>query len=174
MILITGGSKCGKSALGEKLLCSCHMPKIYIATMLPYGDEAHEAISRHRKIREGKGFETVERYTDIDSLCIPDGCAVLLECMGNLCANEMFEAGECDPCSKIIDGINKLTERASLLVVITNQVDSDGIKYSKETMRYIENMGRINAALAQISDCAIESVCGIPVFLKGGLPECLS
>ncbi|MGN0576267.1 MAG: bifunctional adenosylcobinamide kinase/adenosylcobinamide-phosphate guanylyltransferase, partial [Ruminococcus sp.] len=51
MTLITGGAKCGKSKLAEKLLDSFQGNKIYIATMLPYGDEAEAAIKRHRKLR---------------------------------------------------------------------------------------------------------------------------
>ena len=156
-ILITGGSKCGKSLIGEKLLSSWSLSKYYIATMLPYGVEAREAIARHRQMRKGKGFETVERYTDIGGLSFPDNCGIMLECMGNLLANEMFEANE-----------------PGLIIIITNQVDSDGAEYSKETMLYIKNMGIINSSLAQISDCVIESVFGIPVSVKGGIPECLS
>ncbi|MBQ1440596.1 MAG: bifunctional adenosylcobinamide kinase/adenosylcobinamide-phosphate guanylyltransferase [Clostridia bacterium] len=173
-ILITGGSKCGKSLIGEKLLSSWSLSKYYIATMLPYGVEAREAIARHRQMRKGKGFETVERYTDIGGLSFPDNCGIMLECMGNLLANEMFEANEPDPCEKIISGIKKLSACAGLIIIITNQVDSDGAEYSKETMLYIKNMGIINSSLAQISDCVIESVFGIPVSVKGGIPECLS
>lgn len=41
-------------------------------------------------MRAGKGFETVERYTALDELVLPKGSVVLLECMTNLVANEMF------------------------------------------------------------------------------------
>ena len=41
-------------------------------------------------MRAGKGFETIERYTELDELLIPKDCVVLLECMSNLVANEMF------------------------------------------------------------------------------------
>ena len=65
MTLITGGAKCGKSKLAEKLLDSFMGNKIYMAAMLPYGEEAEAAIKRHRKLRKGKGFTTIEKYTDI-------------------------------------------------------------------------------------------------------------
>lgn len=173
MILITGGSRSGKSSLGERLLSDWNGRRLYLATMMPRGEESARAIERHRVMRAGKGFETVERYTDVGALSLPDGCGVLLECMGNLLANEMFEAGEPDPCGKIIADVRRLSERAGRLIVITNQVDSDGMDYPRETSLYIQHLGKINASLAASSCCVIESVYGIPVPLKGGLPPCL-
>ena len=37
----------------------------YIATMYPYGTETEEKIADHRRRREGKGFRTLEWYTNI-------------------------------------------------------------------------------------------------------------
>ena len=168
--LITGGSKCGKSSFAEKLLSRFYGRKIYIATMQPFGSDAYEAIERHRKMRSGKGFETIEKYTDIHEISLDKGCAVLLECMGNLCANEMFSGkDQADPTEKIADGIKKLSEDVSELVIVTNQVGSDGISYPEGTDEYIRILGRINRKIAALSDNVIECVYGIPVVLKGAI-----
>lgn len=169
LTVITGGSKCGKSSIAEEILSRKSGKKIYIATMEPYCEEAHAAIERHRKMRFGKGFETVEKYTDIHKIDIPDRCGVLLECACNLMANEMFSAGEKEPVTKIIKGIDKLTKRASEVIVVTNSVGEDGIEYPAETMDYIKNMGLLNCALSERADRVIEAVYGIPVMLKGSL-----
>ena len=169
LTVITGGSKCGKSSIAEEILSRKSGKKIYIATMEPYCEEAHAAIERHRKMRFGKGFETVEKYTDIHEIDIPDRCGVLLECACNLMANEMFSAGEKEPVTKIIKGIDKLTKRASEVIVVTNSVGEDGIEYPKETLDYIKNMGLLNYALSERADRVIEAVYGIPVVLKGSL-----
>ena len=172
--LITGGCKNGKSHIAEEIICSSDLPKIYIATMEPYGEEAHLAIERHRKIRNGKGFETIEKYTDVNDIAFTQKSAVLLECACNLLANEMFSAGCQNPVDKIIDGVKNLVENnAAELVIVTNQVGSDGIDYSAETMKYIEKMGIFNQRLASEADCVIEAVWGIPVILKGEKPSCL-
>lgn len=168
--LITGGSKCGKSSYAEKILDIFCGRKLYIATMIPYGEEAHTAIERHRKIRAGKGFETVEKYTDIDEIVLPENCAVLLECMANLCANEMFRNDKItDPTDKILRGIEAMSRKAKQLVIVTNNVGCDGIKYDSGTAEYIEILGEINCGLAEISDNVIECVYGIPLPLKGEL-----
>ena len=39
----------------------------------------------------GKGFDTLECYTGLVRAAIPEGSTVLLECMSNLVANEMFQ-----------------------------------------------------------------------------------
>ena len=170
LTLITGGSKCGRSALGERLLDGFTGEKYYIATMQPYGAEAEAAIARHRKMREGKGFLTIEQYTDLGSLTLPQGCAVLLECTGNLTANEMFLAGCEAPAQKITRAITALAETAAALVVIHSEVGSDGITYPPETASYIREMASLGQNLAQIADTVAECVYGIPIVHKGVLP----
>lgn len=170
MTLITGGAKCGKSHLAEKLLDRFDRNKIYIATMQPFGEEAHAAIARHRRSRAGKGFETIEKYTALHELDLPENSVVLLECMANLCANEMFsEDDPTDPTERIISGITHIKKHSSELVIITNNVGSDGVNYSPETNRYIGIMGRLNTLTAALADNVIECVYGIPVVLKGKL-----
>lgn len=174
LTLITGGSKCGKSSLAETLLTDFPGEKLYIATMQPFGDDAAAAITRHHKMREGKGFSTIECYRELASVSIPDGCGVLLECIGNLCANEMFTPdGLKDPFMSILQGISHLCEHAAQVVIVTNEVGADGITYTPETMEYIRSIAKINAELAARADTVIECVAGIPLVLKGEKPCCI-
>ncbi len=170
--MITGGSKNGKSALAEKIITSSNGKRVYVACMQPFGDEAHAAIERHREIRRDKCFETVEKYTDIHELELEKNCCALLECLGNLCANEMFSCYEKDPVSKIAAGIKKLSDKASLFVVVTSEVGDDGVLYSPETMEYVKALGELNRTIAKEADCVIEAVFGLPYVLKGELPPC--
>ncbi len=196
-VLITGGSKNGKSHMAEAIITDYRKPRFYIATMEPFGEEAQAAIMRHRAIRSGKGFETIEKYTDIHEILLPKNCAVLLECACNLCANEMFSENTKeysvrnpeeksmdnmrdpaedimgDPVRKILYGVDCLQKQAEILVIVTNQVGEDGMEYPRETMDYIKQMGELNRRLAQRADCMIEAVCGIPVIWKGERPSCL-
>lgn len=167
MILVTGGSKCGKSSYAESLFADLRGVKIYLATMRPFGEEAEAMIERHRKMRAGKGFSTVERYSDIGGADIPDGAGVLLEDMGNLLANEMFsENGLTDPVDKILEGIDKLRQNTSFLVIVSNNIGEDGVNYPCETGLYMEYLSRINNALAAGADRVVECVYGIPIMRK--------
>lgn len=65
--LIIGGSGSGKSAYAEDYVLStaADLPKYYIATMQVYDAEGERKVERHRRLRAGKGFVTIEQPTDI-------------------------------------------------------------------------------------------------------------
>ena len=169
MTVVTGGSGSGKSAFAEDKIVSFGPAKrIYIATMHPYDEESHKRVARHRKMRAGKGFETVECYTGLKNLDFPENAVVLLECMSNLAAHEIFEekgAGE-KTVKAVLEGIKKLSSQVRHLVIVTNEIFSDGMVYDKETENYQRLLGRINAYLAEISDVCYEVVYGIPLRIK--------
>lgn len=167
MILLTGGSACGKSSYAERLCVELDGPRYYIAAMRPFGEGGAEKIARHRRLRAGKGFQTIERYTDLAGLVLPGRGTALLECICNLTANEMFdEAGNMrDPVNAVLTGVEAVRKQCETLVVVTNDVGSDGGEYDPGTRAYIRAMGCINAALARQADEVYELVCGIPIQL---------
>ena len=70
--LIIGGAGSGKSEYAEDLALSLKDDGdslYYIATMYPYGDEeTKKRIERHRIMRAGKGFVTIERSSEISGV----------------------------------------------------------------------------------------------------------
>jgi len=92
----------------------------------------------------------------------------LLECMSNLAANEMFEETIKDQnyvLNKICSGIDKLKDIAGNLVIVTNDIFADGIIYDKNTMEYIELLGKINQYLVSISNRVIEVIYSCPFII---------
>ena len=171
-ILLTGGSACGKSSYAEAICVRGPGPRYYLAAMQPYGEEGRRKVERHRRLRAGKGFETIERYTDYASLRLPERGTALLECICNLTANEMFDENgkQSDPVRRVLDGVDALAAQCETLVVVTNDVGSDGIPYEEGTAAYVRALGRINGELAKRADTVIEMVAGIPILWKGELP----
>ena len=176
MILVIGGSGSGKSSYAEEVVCSVSeedMKKYYLATMQIFDEEGRKKVERHRKLRSGKGFLTIEQPRSIGrSLEKMDAGrkTVLLECISNLTANEMF-AGEnpqleIQVVQNVISGLEKLKENITNLVVVSNNVFEDGIVYDQTTMDYIHAMGEINQRLAAMADQVVEVVAGIPVVMK--------
>lgn len=167
--LITGGAGSGKSAYAEEQIeLLGPAPRIYIATMQPFDEESRQRIFRHQAMRDRKCFETIECYTGLKHLLLPKRGNVLLECMSNLTANEMFsETGaKEDTVSEIAEGILHLLGQCENLIVVTNEIFSDGICYEKETVRYQEYLGELNRRLAKWADCVTEVVYGIPLPCK--------
>lgn len=171
LILVTGGAASGKSAHAERLLCErAPSSRLYLATMQPFGAAAQARIARHRALRQGKGFETVECPLGLQNLSLSqryDG--ILLEDLGNLLANERFApkcAGDA-AFGSILAGIAHLQDCCETLVVVTDEIFSDGLDYPPETARYIRDLAALNRALAVRAEAVYESVCGILLPLKG-------
>ena len=53
--LVIGAAASGKSAYAESLCLGHDGPRVYLATMEPFGEEGARRIARHRALREGKG-----------------------------------------------------------------------------------------------------------------------
>lgn len=169
LTVITGGSGSGKSAYAEDTILSYgEGERIYIATMFPFDEESHRRIARHRDMRKDKGFQTIECYTGLHKLEVPAGSYVLLECMSNLVANEMYQEGGAGErtVETVLDGILCLKAQAARLCVVTNEIFSDCQPYDEETRRYQEYLGKINCQMAQMAQTAVEVVYGIPLRLK--------
>lgn len=174
--LVYGGSGSGKSAHAEKLVMDLNTEKkYYLATMKIFGKEGLEKVKRHQALRAGKGFVTLEQETfdDIGAICrrVSDtGSTVLLECMSNLVANEMFRDEGIVPPLKVTDkvckGIVALKDAAENLVIVSNNVFDDGADYEATTEKYMEALGAINVFVAGIADKVTELICGIPVIIK--------
>lgn len=167
--LITGGSGSGKSAYAEKAVTEFgDLNRIYIATMYPYDKESYKRIDRHRKMRAEKKFTTVECYTGLKNLNIPKGSCVLLECMSNLVANEMFqeEGAKENTVTEVLEGIRNLNQQAEQLIIVTNEVFSDGIEYDPVTRTYQKYIGQINQKIAALAGNVTEVVYGIPICRK--------
>ena len=193
--VVVGVSGSGKSEYAEnRAVRLAEGGKLYYAAaMEPYGRDAEARIERHRRLRSGKGFRTLECYRNIEELVGmigPKECreaTILLECMSNLLANEMFspdarlscagsdrcpmesEAGTqpektgADVVEKILSGISVLVRQTKNLIVVTNDVFADGCTYDKETQDYIKNLGAIIRRLAEAADEAVEVVYTIPM-----------
>lgn len=167
--LVIGGSASGKSEYAESLLLqSEYLPRYYIATMQPFDGECHARIARHRQMRAKKQFETIERYTGLAGLVLPERGDVLLECLGNLTANELYgPAGAgAHALEAIVGGVDALLPQCMNLVVVSNEVCADGGGYSEETEAYRRLLAGVNRALADRADRVCEVACGLPYYYK--------
>lgn len=168
-ITVTGGSGSGKSAFAEEQILKFPPGnRIYIATMMCFDEESRKRVARHRQMRKDKQFETLECYTDLEHAAIPYGSTVLLECMSNLTANEIFspDGAKDQAYEAVCRGLLHLKEQAGHVCVVTNEIFSDGISYDMEIQNYQRVLGKLNAFLAEISDACYEVVYGIPLKFR--------
>lgn len=198
--LVIGGSGSGKSAYAEQMAVKAagNGSLYYVATMQVYDEEGKKKVERHQKMRAGKGFLTIEQPRRLKEAAkkvatekvsagkvaagkvaaerVPAGKIVLLECMSNLVANEMFseenlsavmdEAKIKQLSHEIISGVTALQDSCDILIIVTNQIFEDGIRYDASTMAYIRLLGDINRQIAERAEQVVEVVAGIPIFIK--------
>ena len=171
--LVIGGAASGKSEYAENLILRAGpMSRTYIATMEPLDGESRARIARHRAFRAQKSFETVECYTNLEQLRLPGGGAVLLECVGNLAANELYSphGAGMDTEAAILRGIDALLLQCRELVVVSSEVFSGGWDYEGDTRPYLHVLASVNRTLAARADRVAEIVCGQAVYYKGEGP----
>lgn len=185
--LVIGGSGSGKSAYAEQMAVKAagSGSLYYVATMQVYDEEGKKKVERHQKMRAGKGFLTIEQPRNLEEAAkkvatekapIAVRKTVLLECMSNLVANEMFseenlsammdEAKIKQLSSEIINGVTALHDSCDILIIVTNQIFEDGIRYDASTMAYIRLLGDVNRQIAERAEQVVEVVAGIPIFIK--------
>ena len=167
--LVIGAAASGKSEYAEDIVMSLPGEKIYIATMEPFGAEAEERIARHRVLRAGKGFTTVERPRDLIGLTPEADWNVLIEDLPNLAANELFspEGGGADA---VLSGVDRICKIVSSVTIVTGDIFSDGAEYDVGTREYMEMLADLHMRIAAKADNVVEVVCGIPCAVKGELP----
>lgn len=173
LILVIGGSGSGKSEYAEqRILEAEELPRYYVATMEPFGAEGEARIRRHRALRAGKGFVTVECAVHLERLSLPHPGAVLVEDLSNLLSNEIWsESGSGwsgDLAEHICSGIMQLVGAHRLVVVVSNDIHRDGEAPTAEMARFCALLSACNARLAALADEVVEVVCAIPLPVKPG------
>lgn len=162
MILITGGERSGKSAYAMRIALERGTRRAFVATAEPLDDEMRARIKRHREDR-GSLFETIEEPVEVPTVL--RRCAsydvVLVDCMTTWLGNLMHYQRD------ILAMKDELLASVSgNEVLVTNEVGMGIIPVDASTRLYVEELGRLNAALAQRADQVIFMVAGLPLILK--------
>lgn len=174
--LVVGASASGKSEYAEALTLALSpaCPRVYLATMEPYDAESRARVARHRALRAGKSFATVERPRDLAGLDAAPlrGSVVLLECLGTLAANQLYGPEGLLPGAyeAVLDGVLHLNAACRELVVVSNEVFLGGADYAGDTDAYLHLLARLNRRLAAESTRAVQVAAGLPLYRKGTPP----
>ncbi len=170
LVFVIGGSGSGKSEWAEKkaMELSDGGRALYAATMRRDGEEAEKRIEHHRKARKDRDFITAELPYDLRGLSGYSSVAdtVLIEDLSNLLTNlryfrnMSFETAE----EEIKSQIKDLSKNFKNIIIVSNDVFSDGIEYPEETMGFIRSLSGLNIGFAARTDLFAEVVVGIPLI----------
>ena len=168
--LILGGASSGKSAFAERLVAASGRPMTYIATARALDDEMRVKIVTHQA-RRGPGWTTVEAPLDLTGPLadVAPGGVVLVDCATLWLTNHLMD--DSDLATEETRLLKSLAACPAPVVVVTNEVGT-GIVPDNALARHFRNaQGRLNQGLAARAALVVMVTAGLPMVLKGVLPE---
>lgn len=162
MILITGGEKSGKSTYALRLALERGPRRAFVATAEAFDDEMRARIKHHKEER-GALFETIEEPVEIPSILrrLSSYDVILVDCMTTWLGNLMYYKRDLGAMKDEL-----LTSISGNEIIVTNEVGMGIIPMDASTRSYVEELGRLNAALAQRAEEVVFMIAGLPLTLK--------
>lgn len=175
IILITGGSRSGKSALAQQRAEEDSDSRIFIATCPKIDGEMDERIAKHRRERHGKGWTTIEEEVEISSIIKKNLHikTVLVDCLTLWINNLIYRhktqesrVNEEDIITLCHELLTVSRHHPGTIFFVTNEVGSGIVPESCVTRHFRDLVGKCNQVMAKGADEVILVSCGIPLFLK--------
>lgn len=182
LILVTGGSRSGKSSYAEKLAKELSESVMYIATSVPFDEEMKDRVRRHRESRPSN-WGTLETYRNLKQVyeLEDEFDVILVDCITVMVTNLLFEAvtGDFEALNeREFSNIEKLIlaeiedflmiakRKPQTVIMVTNEIGSGLVPEYKSGRIFRDIAGRTNQFLASLSDEVYFTVCGIPMKIK--------
>jgi len=176
IILITGGSRSGKSTHAQHIAESISGTRTYIATCPHIDEEMTERIWKHREARESSCWQTIEETIDLAGALrkSKESQVILVDCLTLWINNILYEAGQrgesfneeaigsrCREVLNVCDGL------PGTVIFVTNEVGMGIVPESPDSRIYRDIAGRCNQIIAGRADVVIFMISGLPLRIKG-------
>lgn len=167
VILITGGSRSGKSSYAEQLALSLSDAPVYLATARIWDEEFRERVRRHQE-RRGPQWTNIEEEKQL-SLHDLSGRVVVIDCLTLWATNFFFDLDS--DVEAALDALkaefDRFTDQDATFLFVTNEIGMGGVSDNTVQRRFTDLQGWMNQYVASHADEVILMVSGIPVKIKG-------
>ena len=179
--LILGGQKSGKSRLAESrahawLAASPQRRAVCLATGLAGDDEMRRRIERHQQDRAVRvpGLMTHEAPRELAQalmqLSRPD-TLVVVDCLTTWLTQALMPPPGLAPVADIVKVRQQLCDTLARLpgpvVLVGNEIGWGVIPMGAQVRRFVDELGLMNQAVAQVADRVTLVVAGCPMTVKG-------
>ena len=167
IILITGGSRSGKSSYAEQLALELSDAPVYLATARIWDEEFRERVWRHQE-RRGPQWTNIEEEKQLSRHDLA-GRVVLVDCLTLWCTNFFFDL-ESDVDRALAEAkaeLDRFTAQDATFILVTNEIGMGGTSDNEVQRKFTDLQGWMNQYAASIANEVILMVCGIPVKIKG-------
>jgi adenosylcobinamide kinase/adenosylcobinamide-phosphate guanylyltransferase len=173
LTLVIGAAASGKSAFAERLVRASDRHLLYVATGQAHDEEMRVKIVAHQA-RRGTGWTTVEAPFDVAPplMDADPSSAVLLDCATLWLTNHIL--ADHDVATEETQLLKALHACEAPVVVVSNEVGAGIVPGSASGRHFRHAQGRLNQGLAARADLVITVIAGLPLVLKGKLPDGLA
>lgn len=170
-VLVLGGARSGKTALGERLATRDSRNPAYLATAEALDDEMIERVSAHRRAREDR-FATIEEPLELSQALFAAAQThdvILVDCLTlwitNLLSMERDVADEVEILAETLDAIE-----TTQVIVISNEVGLGIVPDNALARTFRDLTGAAHQRLGEICPHVYFVAAGLPMVLKGSGP----
>jgi adenosylcobinamide kinase/adenosylcobinamide-phosphate guanylyltransferase len=177
IILVTGGSRSGKSQFAQKAAEELPGPRAFIATCPVIDDEMQMRIRKHQEARRGKDWQTIEEPLDIESAVrnAHGFNALVVDCLTLWINNLLYEArktgstiSEADIAVYCHELLAACKVHPGTILFVSNEVGMGIVPENPLSRLYRDLVGRCNQIMAGTSHRVVLLVCGQPLEIKKG------
>ena len=166
--LVLGGARSGKSRFAESL---SHGKRHYVATAQAFDDEMRDRIALHQRQR-GDGWLTHEEVFAVsprlENLNDPANF-ILVDCLTLWLSNLML--ADHDVADATMRLLMILQTMKADVVLVSNEVGLGIVPETPLGRAFRDTQGRLNQQVAEVADRVVFIVAGLPLMLKGTMPE---
>jgi adenosylcobinamide kinase/adenosylcobinamide-phosphate guanylyltransferase len=168
--LVTGGAASGKSQYSERLAIASGRPRIYLATAQIWDEEMRDKAVAHRAAR-GPEWTTIETGADLAPALVTCGAesVVLIDCLTMWLTAVMMAEKNID--AEVDALLDALRTCPAPVIAVTNEVGQGIVPDTPLGRRFRNVQGRLNQRVAAAAGSVIAVMSGLPLPLKGPLPE---
>ncbi|MFA5181275.1 MAG: bifunctional adenosylcobinamide kinase/adenosylcobinamide-phosphate guanylyltransferase [Syntrophales bacterium] len=188
MILVTGGSRSGKSTFAQQLAESISETRIYLATCPVVDREMADRIEKHRRDRQDRHWQTIEEETDLAGV-LGQGVredrgkgegekgqegAILVDCLTLWINNLLYRAerngaslSETDIVAASQEVMQAARSCKGAVIFVSNEVGLGIVPDHFSGRLFRDLAGRCNQVFAREADAVVFMISGIPMWIKG-------
>jgi adenosylcobinamide kinase/adenosylcobinamide-phosphate guanylyltransferase len=168
--LVLGAAASGKSSWAEHLVISTGKPKIYVATAQVWDTEVQDKVTRHKAMR-GTGWITIEEPFDAAQTLIdaPNETCVLLDCATMWLTNHLLAKHDLAAQEDAL--MHALATCKTEVVIVSNEVGAGIVPENALSRQFRDVQGRLNQRIAAQANRVVTVIAGLPMVLKGQLPN---
>lgn len=171
-VLVLGGARSGKTAFAERLAIRSGSRPAYLATAEALDSEMRDRVATHQRGRGGR-FTTIEEPVALSHTlrrASAEHDVVLVDCLTLWITNLLVANADV---AKAVDELSDTLARldSAKIILVSNEVGLGIVPDNAMARTFRDLAGAAHQRLADICDDVYFIVAGLPMTLKGDLPD---